>query len=106
MFDSILSHLFGWMKNIADYLLGFVYKAATIKAALFTGLAYVVSYLTNFITQKLNLAGSLSNLETLWLSLPDGFFFYFGVFRLDYGIPAMLAAMLVRFGIRRLPIVG
>lgn len=106
MLSTILSKMFGWLKNVADYVLNFVYGALTIKAALFTGMAYMFSYVIDQITEHLNIGAAVDNLGTLWSQLPDGFFYYFGVFRLDFGIPAMLAAMVVRFGIRRLPIVG
>jgi hypothetical protein len=39
-------------------------------------------------------------------SLPDGVLWFAQALELDYGASVMVAAWLIRFGIRRLPIIG
>lgn len=46
------------------------------------------------------------DLDVFFNGLSDGIWWYLNYFRLDYGLPLMISAIVARFLIRRLPVVG
>jgi len=85
--------------------LGWIVSGAVVKFVIFSAIAYVVAAVVSVITDNVDFEG-IAGIGGLMSGLPADFLYYFGVFRLDVGIPMLIAAYVVRFGIRRLPIVG
>jgi|WetSurMetagenome_2_1015567.scaffolds.fasta_scaffold111702_1 hypothetical protein len=101
--------------SFGDVLLGaLVSGVKTIVNLLFTKgviLAILLFFVDFVITLFLELIGSflkMSDLSDMINQLPNkdlmGYFFYLGA--VDYGLPLILAAYLLKFFIRRLPFVG
>lgn len=80
-------------------------RGVVVKFVVFSALAYIVGYIIEFMLTKVDFAG-IAGIGTLVSALPSGLLYYVGVFKLDVGIPMIIAAYVIRFGIRRLPIVG
>lgn len=80
-------------------------RGIVIKFVVFTAVGLLVGYIVAFMLSKIDL-GDVSGIATLISALPDGFLYFVGLFRLEVGIPMIIAAWFIRFGIRRLPIIG
>lgn len=59
-----------------------------------------------FLLDSFGLATEIREAASLLNSLPDSVWYFFNFAQLNYGIGAMLVAYLIRFTIRRLPVVG
>lgn len=97
--------MFGIIKSAINYLLGFVLQGTIIKFILFTGLYLIVSELGSLVMSKIDKSG-LNSISSLFSGLPSDVLFFMGVFRVEVGLPMIIAAFVVRFAIRRLPIIG
>ena len=97
--------MFGILKSVANYFLDFILKGSIIKFILFTGLYYVVTELGSLVMSKIDKSG-LNSISGLFSGLPQDVLFFMGVFRVEIGLPMIIAAYVVRFCIRRLPIIG
>lgn len=91
---SALSAAFNWL-----------IRGVVVKFIVFSALSYLISYIVAYMLEKVDL-GSVGGIGDLISALPAGFLYYIGLFRLDVGIPMIIAAHFLRFGIRRLPIIG
>ncbi|MDE9460835.1 DUF2523 family protein [Xenorhabdus bovienii] len=84
--------------------LGFIFKGIVAKFFLFSALFYMT---TEFIPIIIDwFLPKSTNLAELFGALPDSVWYFFNLFQFPIGIPLMLSAMVTRFIIRRLPIIG
>lgn len=95
--------MFGILASAANVLLGFVFRSVVVKFVLYFGLFFVVSEFLQIISPLLPNGTALSN--TLG-GLPSGVWYFLDLFNVSYGIPTLLSALVTRFVIRRLPIIG
>ena len=93
------------MLSLFNSLLGWIFRLSTIKFVVFGALALVLGPLMALIMGLIDAAG-VADIGSIFSALPNDVVFYLAVFRLDVGIPIIVSAMLVKFFIRRLPIVG
>ncbi|QTL38286.1 DUF2523 domain-containing protein [Xenorhabdus budapestensis] len=84
--------------------LSFVFKGIVAKFFLFFALFYVT---TEFIPIVINwfLPKSI-NLSELFGALPDAMWYFLNLLQFPLGVPLLISAMVTRFIIRRLPIIG
>lgn len=94
VFTSALSWAFGW-----------VFRLSIVKFVVFGAIALVLTPLMTIIMGLVDATG-LADIQGLFDALPTSILFFLVVFKLDVGIPMLIAAMLVKFFIRRLPVVG
>lgn len=83
--------------------LGFVFKTAVVKFVLFFGL-YMVTYA--FIGYLSNKLPNVTGLDELFNQIPAGMWFILDVFKFSTGFNMCLSAYVLRFMIRRMPVVG
>lgn len=95
---ALISAAFSWLVN-------WVFRLSIVKFVVFGALALVLAPLMELIMSLIDATG-LADIQGLFDVLPEGILFYLVVFKLDIGLPMLMAAMLVKFFIRRLPIVG
>ena len=82
-----------------------VLRVAVIKFTVFSAIAMVVAALAAYIFNALvNI--DLLTFGNMLESLPDGILYFLTVFQVHVGIPMFLGALVARFTIRRLPVVG
>lgn len=97
--------MFGILRSAINYLLDFLLKGSIIKFGVFTAIYYIVSELGSLVMNKID-KSNLTNISSLVSGLPSDVLFFLGVFRVEVGLPMIIAAFVVRFAIRRLPIIG
>lgn len=97
--------MWSFFSSVINAALGFVFRLGTIKFVLFSALALVLTPLMSLLMSLIEGAG-LNALSGLFSALPTDILFWLSVFRLDIGVPMLVAAYLTRFFIRRLPVVG
>ncbi|PHK28011.1 hypothetical protein VF14_35400 [Nostoc linckia z18] len=97
--------MFAILRSAINYLLDFLLKGSIIKFGVFTAIYYIVSELGSLAMNKIDKSG-LSSIGSLVSGLPSDVLFFLGVFRVEVGLPMIIAAFVVRFAIRRLPIIG
>lgn len=97
--------MFAILRSALNYFLQTILKGSIIKFVIFTGLYYIVTELTNVAIKMIDVSG-MNSIGSLITGLPADVLFFLGVFRLEIGLPMIIAAFVIRFGIRRLPIIG
>ena len=97
--------MFGILVSAFNTALGWLIRGATIKFVILSAIYYVVTWIMDAIISALDIS-ALTNLESNLNSAPASLLYFFGVFKLDVGLPMILGAMLTAFIIRRLPIIG
>lgn len=93
-----------WSAGVAIF--NWLLRAVVIKFVAFSVIAYLLSYIIAFMLEKANINDQFSTVGSLFGALPSALLFYVGLFRLEIGIPLIIAAYFIRFAIRRLPIIG
>lgn len=97
--------MFAILRSAINYLLDFLLKGSISKFGVFTAIYYIVSELGSLVMSKID-KSNLTNISSLVSGLPSDVLFFLGVFRVEVGLPMIIAAFVVRFAIRRLPIIG
>lgn len=97
--------MYGIIVSAINYALRFIFTGGIIKFVLFTVLYFIVTELGSLVMAKIDTSG-MSSIGSLVSGLPADVLFFLGVFRLDVGLPMVIAAFVLRFAIRRLPIIG
>ncbi|NTV93906.1 MAG: DUF2523 domain-containing protein [Thiobacillus sp.] len=95
MFGRVLSALFSFA--------GWLFKSAMVKWVFYFALFFFVTEAIELLTPLLPGASAISS---AFAGLPAGVWYFLDLFRLDYGVPACLSAAVVRFIIRRIPVIG
>jgi len=93
------------LSSAVNYLLRGLLSGGVVKFVVFTAIYLLLGVLGSMALALLGIL-DFTGIGTLFGDLPDGLLFFLGVFRLDVGIPMILAAMAARFAIRRLPVIG
>lgn len=97
--------MYALLASAANYLLGWIFRGVVIKFVILAALYYVVTWIAESVLGQLDIS-PLTGLQSLIDSLPGGLLYIMGLFRFDLGLPLVLGAMLTKFVIRRLPIIG
>lgn len=95
--------MFGLITSALNTLLGFVFRTLVIKFVVFFALYFVVQELVKEMAQWLPHS---TDLITLFTSLPDSVWYFLNLFLLPQGVGMVLSALLTRFIIRRIPVIG
>jgi len=90
------------------YMLGgFLVRSVVGKLFLYFGLFFVVSEFVPILFSGSNsLLPSTSSISAAMSALPAGIWYILDLFRIDYGLPAVISAYATRFVIRRIPVIG
>lgn len=95
--------MFGILVSAFNVALGFVLRTVVVKFILFFGLYFVVQafvpVLASLLPKSVDIAG-------LFSSLPDSAWYFVNLFMVTEGIKLMFSALLTRFIIRRIPLIG
>lgn len=95
--------MFGLITSALNTLLGFVFRTLVIKFIVFFALFLVVQELVKEMASWLP---SSTDLLSLFSALPDGAWYFLNLFLVPQGLGMVLSAMLTRFIIRRIPVIG
>lgn len=97
--------MFGILVSAFNVALGWLVRGVVIKFVILSAIAYVISWIADAVLSQLDIS-PLTGMQTLIDSLPAGLLWAMGLFRFDVGLPLVMGAMLTKFIIRRLPIIG
>ena len=92
--------------SLSSGLLGFIFKGVVAKFFVFFALFYVT---TEFIPVVIDLFipdSLIPNLNTLFDLVPSSLWYFLNLIEFPLGISLVISALLARFVIRRLPIIG
>lgn len=91
-----------FLAAVIGYMLSSIVIKFLILMSFYVALTFLIPYLIQYVSKITGfdaLAGALG-------SLPPEVWFFLDAFALDFGIPLMISAFVVRFLIRRLPLIG
>jgi len=91
--------------GVGHALLRILLGPAAIKFMLYSAIILLIVPLYALLISLLEENGYFG-MDALVDQLPSDILFYFGVFKIGVGMKIILGAMLVKFFIRRLPVVG
>jgi Protein of unknown function (DUF2523) len=95
MYGILLSALFS--------VSGFIFRSVVIKFTVFFALYFIT---TEFIAVITSMLPSVSILNNAFVNIGTGVWYFLDLFAFSQGLPLVLSAMVTRFIIRRLPIIG
>jgi hypothetical protein len=81
-------------------------SGAQIKFVGFTFLFSIVSFLISKLTDYLTPYVGVNGLNSAFLGLTPNTWYFVNIFNLAYGVPLIIGAFVIRFLIRRIPIIG
>ena len=93
------------MLSLFGSLISWIFRLSTIKFVVFGALSLVLLPLMELLFNLID-STALSSIGSMIAGLGNDVRFYLALFRLDVGLPLLVAAALTRFFIRRLPVVG
>lgn len=96
----------GLVMKLLSSLLGFLFKGVVVKFFVFFGLFYITTefipvVIDLFIPNEFNM-----NLQSLLNQLPNDIWYFLELFKIPFGLSLYVSAMLSRFIIRRIPVIG
>lgn len=94
---NIIQAIFNWLGDLAKWLMDlFLYLPRLFVSEAVDALIWLYSSVTGLVpVESLSFGG-----------IPAGVLYFLDPFRLDLGIPMILAAYAIRFIIRRIPVIG
>lgn len=95
--------MFGILLSAFGAVLGFVLRSVLVKFVVFFGLYFVVS---GFLSYLSGLLPDASSINGTLAALTPGMWYFLDLFGFGYGFPLILSAWVMRFMIRRIPLVG
>lgn len=95
--------MYGIVVAAINSALVFIFRSVVLKTIVFFSLYYVVSSFVSYLSDKLP---TVSNIDTLFNNMPDFFMYFFQVFECSTGFSLLLSAWILRFMIRRIPVIG
>ena len=96
----------GLVIKLLSSVLGFLFKGTVVKFFVFFGLFYITTefipvVIDLFIPSEFNM-----NLQSLLNQLPNDIWYFLELFKIPFGLSLYVSAMLSRFIIRRIPVIG
>jgi hypothetical protein len=95
--------MFGIFLSALNSILGFVFRSFIVKFVLYFGLYFVT---TEFISVIDSLLPNASTLNSAFAGISSGVWYFLDLFAFSQGLPLLMSAVITRFIIRRLPIIG
>lgn len=95
--------MFGILLSAFYTVLGFVLRSVLIKFFVFFALFFITS---EFIQLLVPLLPGASSLTSAFSAQAPGVWFFLDLFKIGFGVPAVLSAFVTRFVIRRVPVIG
>lgn len=97
--------MYALLISIFSYAYNLVFRAGLVKMMMFFALTYIIFEALNFIKSLINVY-NFDALTNLFNALPSEIWYFLNIFAFAFGIKLIIGALITRFIIRRLPIVG
>ena len=95
--------MFGILLSAFYAVLSWLLRSIVVKFVLYFGLWFIT---TEFIQILAPLLPGASNLTNAFTQQSSGIWYFLDLFKIPFGISACLSAYVLRFSIRRLPVIG
>ncbi|MFS2137347.1 DUF2523 family protein [Duganella sp. Dugasp56] len=95
--------MFGILMSAAGSILAYLLRSALVKFAAFFALFFIANGFIEYLAARLPDASSISPALG---TLSPGIWYFFDLFGFSIGLPAILSAWVLRFMIRRIPVIG
>lgn len=95
--------MFGILLSAFYSVLGWLLRSVLIKFVLYFALWFVT---TEFIQILVPLLPGAASLTSAFAQQAPGVWYFIDLFKLPFGVSACLSAAVLRFSIRRLPVIG
>lgn len=93
------------MGGLLSTVVGWIFRTVLIKFVVFTALYVVVSAFVSYVVGKLSGVGP-SALNSALSAWTPAMWYFADLTLFSQGIPAIISAYILRFAIRRLPVIG
>jgi hypothetical protein len=87
-------------------VLGWIFREIVVKFIIFSALYMLVAFLVPYVVGFILPFISGGDLTSAFSVVSPGVWFFLDFFRLDFGLPLLISAVIARFLIRRLPVIG
>jgi hypothetical protein len=94
------------MLAILAPLVSWIFRGVVIKFVIFTGLFAVMALLIPRIISWILPFITPASLTSAFSSISPAMWWFIDMFQLDVGLPLLISAVVTRFLIRRLPVIG
>lgn len=102
-----MRNLFGILLSALNMSAKFAFRSIIAKFFVFFALFFIVHGFTQVVIQYLlPTTMGADNLDGLFGGLGEGLWYFLDLFAFSIGFPAILSAYVVRFIIRRIPVIG
>lgn len=87
-------------------VIGFLVREVVVKFIVFAAIFSIVAFLVPYAVAYLAPFIGVGSLTSAFAGLPSGVWFFLDFFNIGFGIPLLISAVVARFLIRRLPVIG
>jgi len=95
--------MFAILISAFNSILAWVLRGVVIKFIAFTAIYFIVK---EFFSVIVKLLPSSTNLSDILNLMPDSVWYFLNLFQFPLGFPLVLSAIVTRFIIRRIPLIG
>ena len=96
----------GWIVTLFSGFLGFVFKRLVAKVFVFFALFFITTEFIPVVIELFIPENLRVNFQTLFNNLPSDMWYFLELLKVPFGVTLFISAMLARFIIRRIPVIG
>lgn len=96
----------GLILRLFSGFLGFVFKGIVAKFFVFFALFFITTEFIPVVIELFIPENLRVNFQTLFNNLPSDMWYFLELLKVPFGITLFISAMLARFIIRRIPVIG
>ncbi|MCK8947043.1 DUF2523 domain-containing protein [Haemophilus influenzae] len=96
----------GLILRLFSGFLGFVFKGIVAKFFVFFALFFVTTEFIPVVIELFIPENLRVNFQTLFNNLPSDMWYFLELLKVPFGVTLFISAMLARFIIRRIPVIG
>ena len=96
----------GLILRLFSVFLGFVFKGIVAKFFVFFALFFITTEFIPVVVELFIPENLRVNFQTLFNNLPSDMWYFLELLKVPFGVTLFISAMLARFIIRRIPVIG
>lgn len=96
----------GLILRLFSGFLGFVFKGIVAKFFVFFALFFITTEFIPVVVELFIPENLRVNFQTLFNNLPSDMWYFLELLKVPFGVTLFISAMLARFIIRRIPVIG
>ena len=96
----------GLILRLFSGFLGFVFKGIVAKFFVFFALFFITTEFIPVVSELFIPENLRVNFQTLFNNLPSDMWYFLELLKVPFGVTLFISAMLARFIIRRIPVIG